>query len=61
MVFSGLATPAADIVSMLMLAVILTILYFAAAGLSLLLDFRRSRRRPDLTAPSPAPTAGPLA
>lgn len=55
-VFSGLATPAADIVSMLMLAAILTVLYFAAAGLSVLLDYRRSKRNPLL----PTPMAGPL-
>ncbi|MFY9714902.1 MAG: twin-arginine translocase subunit TatC, partial [Microbacterium sp.] len=34
-VFAALATPAADVVSMLMLAGILIVLYFAAAGLSL--------------------------
>lgn len=43
-IFAGLATPAADIVSMLMLAGILTVLYFAAAGLSLLFDRRRRKR-----------------
>ncbi|GLJ79274.1 Sec-independent protein translocase protein TatC [Microbacterium imperiale] len=59
-IFSGLATPAADIVSMLMLAAILTVLYFAAAGLSLLLDFRRSRRAPELTVPGPMPTTDPI-
>lgn len=58
-VFSGLATPAADIVSMLMLAAILTVLYFAAAGLSLLLDRRRAKRRPVLDAAGPTPVAGP--
>lgn len=42
--FAGLATPAADIISMLMLAGILIVLYFAAAGVSLLLDRRRSKR-----------------
>lgn len=43
-VFSALATPAADVVSMLMLAGILIVLFFAAAGLSLLFD-RRKRKR----------------
>lgn len=43
-VFAGVATPAADIVSMLMLAAILIVLYFAAAGLSLLIDRRRRKR-----------------
>ncbi|MCK6080553.1 twin-arginine translocase subunit TatC [Microbacterium sp. EYE_5] len=43
-VFAGAATPAADVVSMLVLAVILTILFFAAAGLSMLFDRRRGKR-----------------
>lgn len=42
--FAALATPAADVVSMLLLAGILTVLFFAAAGLSLLFD-RRKRKR----------------
>jgi Twin arginine targeting (Tat) protein translocase TatC len=42
--FAGLATPAAEVVSMLMLAGILVVLFFAAAGLSLLFDMRRARR-----------------
>ena len=45
-VFAALATPAADVVSMLMLAGILIVLFFAAAGLSLLFD-RRKRKRDD--------------
>lgn len=51
-VFAGLATPAADVVSMLMLAGILVVLFFAAAGLSMLLDRRRAKRAPDLLDPS---------
>lgn len=43
-IFAALATPAADVVSMLMLAGILIVLFFAAAGLSLLFD-RRKRKR----------------
>jgi sec-independent protein translocase protein TatC len=43
-VFAGLATPAADIFSMLMLAGILIVLYIAAAGVSLLVDRRRRKR-----------------
>ncbi|GAA1124638.1 twin-arginine translocase subunit TatC [Microbacterium natoriense] len=43
-VFGALATPAADIVSMLMLAGILVLLYFAAAFVSVLFD-RRKRKR----------------
>lgn len=45
-VFAALATPAADVVSMLMLAGILIVLYFAAAGLSLLFDRRKRKRNP---------------
>jgi sec-independent protein translocase protein TatC len=47
-VFAALATPAADVVSMLMLAGILIVLFFAAAGLSLLFD-RRKRKRDEAT------------
>ncbi|MFD5225429.1 twin-arginine translocase subunit TatC [Microbacterium sp. NPDC058342] len=43
--FAALATPAADVVSMLMLAGMLTVLYFAAAGLSLLFDRRKRKRQ----------------
>ena len=43
-VFAALATPAADVVSMLMLAGILIVLFFAAAGLSLIFDRRRRKR-----------------
>lgn len=42
--FAGLATPAADVISMLMLAGILVFLFFVAAGISLLVDRRRARR-----------------
>lgn len=42
--FAGLATPAADIVSMLLLVGILVVLFFAAAGLSMLFDRRRAKR-----------------
>ncbi len=43
-VFAAVATPAADIVSMLLLGGILVVLYLGAAGISLLFDWRRSRR-----------------
>ena len=43
-IFAGLTTPAADLVSMIVLAGILIVLFFAAAALSLLFDRRRSRR-----------------
>lgn len=42
--FAALATPAADVVSMLMLAGILVVLFFAAAGLSMLFDRRKAKR-----------------
>lgn len=53
-VFAALATPAADVVSMLMLAGILIVLFFAAAGLSLLFD-RRKRKRDEATGLRPEP------
>ncbi|MFE6994780.1 twin-arginine translocase subunit TatC [Microbacterium sp. NPDC057659] len=43
-VFAAIATPPADIVSMFLLAGILTVLYFAAGGLALIFD-RRKRKR----------------
>ena len=43
--FAALATPAADVVSMLILAGILIVLFFAAAALSMLFDRRRSKRQ----------------
>lgn len=53
-VFAALATPAADVVSMLMLAGILIVLFFAAAGLSLIFD-RRKRKRDEATGLLPDP------
>jgi sec-independent protein translocase protein TatC len=53
-VFAALATPAADVVSMLMLAGILIVLFFAAAGPSLLFD-RRKRKRDEATGLLPDP------
>ncbi|MBU4465593.1 MAG: twin-arginine translocase subunit TatC [Actinobacteria bacterium] len=43
-VFAAAATPAADITSMLILAGMLVVLYFAAAGVSLLFDRQRAKR-----------------
>lgn len=43
-VFSAIATPPADLVSMFLLAGILVVLYFAAGGVSLLFDRRRRKR-----------------
>ncbi|MFJ6653430.1 twin-arginine translocase subunit TatC [Microbacterium sp. NPDC091313] len=42
-VFAALATPAADVVSMLMLAGVLVTLYLAASGVTLVLDRRRAK------------------
>ena len=47
-IFAAIATPAADVISMLMLAGILTVLYIAAAVLSLLFDRRRRKRERDI-------------
>ena len=55
-VFAALATPAADIVSMVMLAGILVVLFFAAAGVSMLFDRRRARQAAASEMPS-----GPIA
>lgn len=49
--FAALATPAADVVSMLMLAGIMTLLFFAAAGFSMIFDRRRAKRDADLLGP----------
>jgi sec-independent protein translocase protein TatC len=49
--FAALATPAADVVSMLMLAGILVVLFFAAAGLSMLFDRRKAKRNASLLPP----------
>lgn len=54
-VFAGLATPAADVVSMLILAGILVVLFFAAAGLSMLFDRRRAKRERTLLPPEVSP------
>jgi sec-independent protein translocase protein TatC len=43
--FAALATPAADVLSMLLLAGILVLLFLAAASVSLLFDARRSKRQ----------------
>lgn len=53
--FAALATPAADVVSMLFLAGILIVLFFAAAALSMMFDRRRAKREASLLPPgSPA-------
>ncbi|MBW1637839.1 twin-arginine translocase subunit TatC [Microbacterium resistens] len=50
-VFSALATPAADVISMLLLGGILVVLFFAAAFLSMLFDRRKRKRQDDLGLP----------
>ncbi|HWI32438.1 MAG TPA: twin-arginine translocase subunit TatC [Microbacterium sp.] len=52
-VFTAIATPAADVVSMLMLAGIMIVLYFAAVGVALLFDRRRAKRERQLLADGP--------
>lgn len=52
--FAAVATPAADAVSMLLLAGILVVLFFAAAGVSMLFDRRRSKREAALLPPGSA-------
>jgi len=52
-VFAALATPAADVTSMLLLAGIMVVLYFAAASLSLLFDRRRRKRDAELFGGTP--------
>ncbi len=46
--FAALATPAADVMSMLLLAGILVLLFLAAASISLLFDARRAKRQSGL-------------
>jgi sec-independent protein translocase protein TatC len=50
-VFAAAATPAADVTSMLLLAGILCVLYFAAVGLSMLFDRRKAKRAARLLPP----------
>lgn len=49
-IFAAFATPAVEVVSMLMLAGILIVLFFAAAGVSMLFDRRRRKREAALLA-----------
>lgn len=55
-VFAALTTPAADVVSMLILGGILIVLFFAAAFLSMLFD-RRKRKRDTVAGLLPDPSA----
>lgn len=43
-IFTALATPSADIISMFLLAIPMLFLYFAAVGVALIFDRRRSKR-----------------
>src|SRR5690606_6457526 len=54
-IFAAIATPAIEVVSMLLLAGILVVLYFAAAGVSLLFDRRRRKRDATLLPPDAGP------
>lgn len=47
-VFAAVATPGSDIISMLLLAGILVVLYLLAAGVALFFDWRRRKRAGDL-------------
>jgi sec-independent protein translocase protein TatC len=51
--FAALATPSADVVSMLLLAAILILLFLAAAGVAFLFDRRRARNGAALVAQTP--------
>lgn len=54
-IFAAFATPAVEVVSMLLLAGILIVLFFAAAGISLLFDRRRRKREAALLATEGTP------
>ncbi len=54
-VFAAVATPAYEVTSMLLLAGILVVLYFAAAGVSLLFDRRKRKREAALLRPGLPP------
>lgn len=50
-IFTALATPAADVISMFLLAIPMLILYFLAVGIALLVDRRRAKRAADILPP----------
>lgn len=50
--FAAITTPAADVMSMLMLAGILIVLFFASAGVSAIFDWRRARRQKSIVPPT---------
>lgn len=53
-IFAAVATPAYEVTSMLLLAGILVVLYFGAAGLSMLFDRRRAKRDATILPPESA-------
>ncbi|MFV0320521.1 MAG: twin-arginine translocase subunit TatC [Microbacterium sp.] len=57
-IFAAIATPAIEVFSMLLLAGILVVLYFAAAGLALFFDRRKSKRDARMLPPDAAAGAG---
>lgn len=52
--FTAIATPAADVVSMILLAIPMVILYFLAAGVAALHDRRAAKKRAALLSPGQA-------
>lgn len=55
-VFTAIATPAADVVSMVLLAIPMVALYFMAAGVSWINDRRRAKKEAKLLAATEHPT-----
>jgi sec-independent protein translocase protein TatC len=49
-IFTAIATPAADVMSMFLLAVPMVLLYFGAAGIALVNDRRRAKKAKALDA-----------
>jgi sec-independent protein translocase protein TatC len=56
--FTALATPAADVVSMVLLAIPMVVLYFLAAGVSWINDRRRAKKEAKLLGAAEPPTDG---
>ncbi len=53
-IFTAIATPAADVVSMFLLAIPMVVLYFAAVGIATIHDRRAARRAAEFEASIPA-------
>lgn len=60
--FTAIATPAADVLSMFLLAIPMVLLYFAAAGIAWIHDRRQLKKQPSNTADTPSilPPSEPL-